>query len=255
MSFELNVYRTCVFVHNWIITDCQCKNCDYMVNMVVCWVHMSHMLKELVPQYAWTPPQIIQPQRRKRGSSEEREREMKKESRPECRNSECWDYPLLPLLSKAEPPWPWFESYLSRSSFRSSWQAQLLAPPHLSTGVPQGSVLGPMLSAIYITLLGHGFFIPVLCRWHPPVFFPGWTLGLGQTVSHVSASETSETKDHHIRINVVKTELLDFPANQPIQYNTDIKIDSLCLALDWSWLMINWLSDHVAWVSRSLCLI
>lgn len=34
-------------------------------------------------------------------------------------------------------------------------------------------------------LAGTWFFIPVLCRWHPAVFFPGWTLGFGQTVSQM----------------------------------------------------------------------
>lgn len=34
---------------------------------------------------------------------------------------------------------------------------------------------------------------------------------------------------HHFQLSLVKTELLDFPANQPIQYNSAIKIDTLSL--------------------------
>src|SRR4029434_618054 len=56
----------------------------------------------------------------------------------------------------------WFESYITGRSFNVSWQGQLSVPHHLTTGVPQGSLMGQLLFAIYTTTLGpiirsHGF--------------------------------------------------------------------------------------------------
>jgi len=106
----------------------------------------------------------------------------------------------------------WFKSYLSCRFFGLSCRVS----QHLATGLPQASVHGPLLFFICMSSLGsviqkHAF------SCHYLSFQPDDT-----TAAHISASLTDNScwmKDHHLQLNLPKTEVLVVPAKPTLHYN------------------------------------
>ncbi len=142
---------------------------------------------------------------------------------------------LLSTLSSLDItgiPLRWFESYLTGRSFRVAWGGKVSKAHKLVTGVPQGSVLGPLLFSTYTTSLApiiqaHGF------SYH---FYADDTQlylsfrpddpTVAARISGCLADISAWMKEHHLQLNLAKTELLVFPATPTLQHDFTIQLGS-----------------------------
>ncbi len=142
---------------------------------------------------------------------------------------------LLSTLSSLDItgiPLRWFESYLTGQSFWVAWGGKVSKAHKLVTGVPQGSVLGPLLFSTYTTSLApiiqaHGF------SYH---FYADDTQlylsfrpddpTVAARISGCLADISAWMKEHNLQLNLAKTELLVFPATPTLQHDFTIQLGS-----------------------------
>ncbi len=142
---------------------------------------------------------------------------------------------LLSTLSSLDItgiPLRWFKSYLTARSFKVAWGGEVSKAHQLVTGVPQGSVLGPLLFSTYTTSLGpiiqaHGF------SYH---FYADDTQlylsfrpddpTVAARISGCLADISAWMKEHHLQLNLAKIELIVFPATPTLQHDFTIQLGS-----------------------------
>ena len=126
----------------------------------------------------------------------------------------------------------WFNSYLSDRTYQVSWKGLLSSPRTLKTGVPQGSVLGPLLFSLYTKSLGtiitaHN--LSYHCYADDTQLFLSFPPSATQVEERISAclADISEwMASNHLKLNPDKTELLFFPAKSSPIRELSVTVDN-----------------------------
>uniref|UniRef100_A0AAQ4PGQ9 Reverse transcriptase domain-containing protein n=1 Tax=Gasterosteus aculeatus aculeatus TaxID=481459 RepID=A0AAQ4PGQ9_GASAC len=108
-------------------------------------------------------------------------------------------------------------SFLDGRTYRVTWRGSVLEPCPLTTGVPQGSVLGPLLFSPYTNYIStvirsHGFSYHSYANDIQLILsFPHSDTQVAARISACLNDISQWMSAHHLKINPDKTELLLFP--------------------------------------------